>query len=78
MMDWSKFTLNMNTVLHFGILLGVLDISHGRIGFKKDQSTDVQFPPRLPKPVDGIPTGHLRPLGKSNVRLTNLRGPLGV
>ena len=56
----------MNCYLRVGLLLSLVHFVFGRIGFKKDQSTDVIFPPRLDKPIDGIPTGHLRPLGKSS------------
>ena len=56
----------MNCYLHIGLLLSLVHFVFGRIGFKKDQATDVIFPPRLDKPIDGIPTGHLRPLGKSS------------
>lgn len=39
-------------------------ICWARIGFMKDQSVDkIDFPPRGLKTIEGIPLGHLRPLG---------------
>lgn len=49
------------------IIISVLIlITESRIGFVKDQSVDkIEFPPRIYKKFStGIPTGHLRPLGK--------------
>ncbi len=47
-----------------GFLMNLFLAVTGRTGFKKDQSTNVAFPPRIGKPVSGVPLGHLRPIGK--------------
>ena len=57
------------------LLLGGFEESLGRIGFKKDQKTTLEFPPRLVDTIAGIPQGHLRPLGK-HATLINLNNQL--
>ncbi|XP_033727153.1 bifunctional peptidase and arginyl-hydroxylase JMJD5-like [Pecten maximus] len=56
-MTMSPFLLIVFTT--FNIFLR----SHGKIGFPKSMSMDLQFPPTISRPVGGIPIGHLRPLG---------------
>ncbi len=54
----------MRCTLTLYVALSVVSSVAARVGFKKDQSTDMQFPPKMDKPVSGIPQGHLRPLGE--------------
>ena len=49
------------------IMVVVLAVAQGKIGFVKDQSMDATFPPPVFKPDPSIPEGHLRPLGKGTV-----------
>ena len=48
------------------LLVCLIQVTFARIGFVKDQSIDkVEFPPRTLQTFhSGVPTGHLRPLGK--------------
>lgn len=54
----------MYLTIRLPVLISSILLANARIGFKKDQSIDsIEFPPRLGKAPDGIPQGHLRPLG---------------
>ncbi|XP_061197924.1 uncharacterized protein LOC133206000 [Saccostrea echinata] len=53
------------TPLHVTILIlsAVLHYCFSKVGFPKDQKMDVLFPPYIVPSGQGIPDGHLRPLG---------------
>ena len=56
-------------------VLGIclIQVAWARIGFKKDTSIDkVEFPPRNIKTMEGVPMGHLRPIGEFRARSRNL------
>lgn len=44
------------------LFVNVFTLLEGKVGFQKDLSMDIVFPPKI-KPSSSIPTGHLRPLG---------------
>jgi hypothetical protein len=47
------------------VCLSVLNVLEGKVGFPKDMSMNVVFPPIItPSQNNVVPTGHLRPLGK--------------
>ena len=55
------------TIATLMVVVMVLAVAQGKIGFVKDQSMDATFPPPVFRPDPSIPEGHLRPLGKRKV-----------
>lgn len=49
---------------YFIVCLSILNVLEGKVGFPKDMSMNVVFPPIItPSKNNVVPTGHLRPLG---------------
>lgn len=55
--------VDMAILAVLAIVYAVSDV-HCHVPYMKDMTMNDQFPPAYTRPAQGIPIGHLRPLGK--------------